>query len=416
MMSMRETVHEVMIDVAQHHVRLHEMLRRLVGCPDVVSARVFVPDAAGGGLRLFAAYPESSASREQTRIGPEALALRRATFADGEALRVPVAVTPPLGVAVVPVRQRERELGVLLLTCELPSQEKEKEILSLLTALGVVLGLCWPRICGKSSDDTQKLATLVRTDRLRALGEMAGGMAHEFNQPLTGIRGFAEHILICRQRGWALTDNELDQRLQNIISLVDRMAKLIEHVRNFSHEADCRDVSDVDPRLVVEAALRLTSAQLRNHGIEVKFSPGQTPALVRVNPFVLEEMVLHVVNNARDALDALPSAERERSLRIELCADGGMVQLLFTDNGTGIDDAIRHRVFDPFFTTKGPKGGQGMGLSIVRNLCDLYGGSVEIVPSAPRGESVRISLPVVEAMNLQPQGILSSGCAGDGRK
>jgi C4-dicarboxylate-specific signal transduction histidine kinase len=139
-------------------------------------------------------------------------------------------------------------------------------------------------------------------DRLRSLGEMAAGIAHELNQPLVGVRGLAEHLLLAMQRGWDLPEDKVRQKLSLVIQQADRMSQIIDHVRVFAREADKPECCSVKWNEVIEAALQMIGAQLRSRGLAVQTELAEDLPLVSANPFSLEEILLNLVFNARDAV------------------------------------------------------------------------------------------------------------------
>ncbi len=396
MRNLHHAVHDLIRELSGRERSLSALLSRLLACDAVMAVRVETIRPAGFGFArdLLAAVPESEHEQDECKeaIPEHTPWLHRACFldnADGSGY--------PAWVAA-PIRIDGQLLGVIFVKLIKNDgiAEWQPQVLSLMGALSSAMALAWDRVCGARKAHENTIATLVRSDRQRALGEMAAGMAHEFNQPLTGIRGFAEHILICRQRGWPVTDSELDGRLQNIIDLVDRMSSLIDHVRDFARNSDVSEVTEIDPFRVVEAALRLVSAQFRNHGIEVKLNPCTPVAQVRVNPFSLEEILLHLLNNARDAIDALPKYVEERTVTVTSRIKGEVAVIEIADTGIGLSEEVQEKAFDPFYTTKGPTGGQGVGLAIVRSLCERYGGAAALIPAQPRGAIARLMLPQVK--------------------
>ena len=143
----------------------------------------------------------------------------------------------------------------------------------------------------------------MRSDRLRSLGEMAAGIAHELNQPLAGIRGLAEHLLIAMDRGWELTNEKIQDKLANIIGQADRMTHIIEHVRMFSRESGKPERSPVQVNDVMRSSMDILDAQFQNKGLELADELSDKLPDVFVNPFSLEEVILNLLTNARDAVE-----------------------------------------------------------------------------------------------------------------
>ena len=243
-------------------------------------------------------------------------------------------------------------------------------------------------------------ALSMRSDRLRSLGEMAAGIAHELNQPLSGVRGLAEHILIALQRGWAQDEDKLRQRVERIVEQADRMVHIIEHVRRFAREAGQPELSVVQVNEVVRSAVDLLGAQFRSHGLELACELAEGLPVVRVNPFSLEEVLLNLLSNARDAVEeqrpedgALAGGRVEVSTTLEGSGPASRVQIEVRDTGVGIPADIMTKVFDPFFTTKDPDKGTGLGLAISRSIVAELDGRLDIQSAVGQGTTVRISLP-----------------------
>ena len=242
----------------------------------------------------------------------------------------------------------------------------------------------------------------LRSDRLRSLGEMAAGIAHELNQPLVGVRGLAEHILIGIERGWELDEETLQERMKSVVEQADRMVHIIEHVRRFAREAGKTKVEEVQVNGAVEAGLEMLEAQFRAHGLGLEAELAEGLPTVVVNAYSLEEVVLNLLSNARDAVQAQRGQKGDgfvpEVVVRSLMGDPGWVQVEVEDNGTGIPTENVQRVFDPFFTTKDPDRGTGLGLSVSRSIIEEFGGGLELRSEPGEGTKATISLPAVEQM------------------
>ena len=236
-----------------------------------------------------------------------------------------------------------------------------------------------------------------RGDRLRSLGEMAAGIAHELNQPLVGVRGLAEHTLIGLERGWAVAEERVSQRLERIIEQADRMVHIIQHVRLFAREAGKAETKAVQVDEVVQSSQEMLGAQFRAHGLELSAQLGGELPLVRANPFSLEEVLLNLLSNARDAVEERMHQEEDGfapQVVTRTGADDGRVWIEVEDNGTGIPAEIVDKVFDPFFTTKDPDKGTGLGLAIARSILEEFDGELAIRSTPGQGTTVSLLLPV----------------------
>jgi two-component system NtrC family sensor kinase len=227
---------------------------------------------------------------------------------------------------------------------------------------------------------------------------MAAGIAHELNQPLMGVRGLAEHILIARDRGWQEAEERLFERVAGIVEQADRMVHIIEHVRLFAREAGKPEMSRVDVNDVVGSASGLVSSQLNSRGIDVLFELTRPLPKVRANPYSLEEVLINILSNARDALADTPESGPARTIRIltgERVRRGDQeVTIDIIDTGHGIATDVLARVLEPFYTTKEPGAGTGLGLSVSHSIVEQFGGRLEIESTVGVGTTVRVSLPV----------------------
>jgi PAS domain S-box-containing protein len=256
---------------------------------------------------------------------------------------------------------------------------------------------------GAEQELAAQRALSIRADRLRSLGEMAAGIAHELNQPLAGVRGLAEHLLIGAERGWDLNGEKLREKTRQIMGQADRMSHIIEHVRTFARGADGVRTGPIEVNQVIEDSLSLLGAQLESRGVLLERELGRGLPRVLANPFSLEEVVINLVNNARDALEenvarglqANAAAIKLRTLH-EPGPEGNQVLIEVSDNGPGIPDEVRARIFTPFFTTKSSEKGTGLGLSISQSIIEGFGGRIEIQSRARQGSVVRVSLPAMK--------------------
>jgi C4-dicarboxylate-specific signal transduction histidine kinase len=249
-------------------------------------------------------------------------------------------------------------------------------------------------------------ALSMRSDRLRSLGEMAAGIAHELSQPLVGVRGLAEHIMIAQDRKWNLSGQAIREKVATIIEQADRMAHIIEHVRIFAREAGKPELRPVNVNDVVTSSVNLLRAQFASHGLRLETSLSPDLPKVLSNPFSLEEVVLNVLINARDAVEERLQSEPELkapgvSLRTHLLRDDDriMVNIQVADNGVGIPEELRGKLFDPFFTTKDPDKGTGLGLAISKTLVEEFGGTLTILSQEGKGTTVTIALPAVQPIS-----------------
>jgi len=241
----------------------------------------------------------------------------------------------------------------------------------------------------------------MRSDRLRSLGEMAAGIAHELNQPLVGVRGLAEHILIGIERSWKLDEETLAERMKRVVEQADRMVHIIEHVRRFAREAGRPELSTVQINEVVTAALDLLRVQFSSHSLQLVTEFGEDLPSVQVNPFSLEEVMINLLTNARDAIEeeAVPGVDWAGRVLLRTAVADGMVRVEVVDNGKGILSEDFDQVFEPFFTTKDPDRGTGLGLSISRSIVEEFGGKLTLQSIPGKGTTAIVVLPIAAREN-----------------
>lgn len=257
----------------------------------------------------------------------------------------------------------------------------------------------------------EQRAKAILSDRLRSLGEMATGIAHELNQPLSGVRGLAEHILIGFNRGWRHSEETIRENVEMIIEQTDRMTHVIEHTRLFARGAEDSELVPVQVNEVIGSALGLIGAQLRARGLVVQCELGAGLPAVLANPFSLEEVILNLLNNARDALmekegEGTPDNTPQVMIRTGETGKDSLrfVSIDVIDQGTGIPREVLGKVFDPFFTTKSPDRGTGLGLAVSKSIVEGFKGSIAIRSKPGKGTTVSVYLPAIQENKEQDNG------------
>jgi signal transduction histidine kinase len=215
--------------------------------------------------------------------------------------------------------------------------------------------------------------------RLATLGEMAAGVAHELNQPGAAIAIAADVAALELARGDAASLASAAERLGDIAAQTTRMRAVIDHFRRFAR-ADPGPVEVLRVPELVQGALAICGGMLRAAGIRVVLDvPDELPA-VRGGAIALEQVLVNLLANARDAMEATPAALREIGIRAVATEGGGAIEIRVADRGCGIDDATADRLFEPFFTTKPAGRGTGLGLAIAYRTVAALGGSIRLLP------------------------------------
>lgn len=235
-------------------------------------------------------------------------------------------------------------------------------------------------------------AQLIQSARLAAIGEMAAGVAHELNSPLTVIIGNAQ--VLQRELGGA---QPLSPLLKDIVTCGLRCKKIIQNLLTFARQ-EPPVVTPTNLNEVVERVLSLVKYQINRNGITIYTELAADIPNLSASEHQLDQVLINLLLNARDALEG---AAGEKIIRISTgvkSADDGrrFVFAAVEDNGQGITPENLSRVFDPFFTTKEASRGTGLGLSVSLGIAQNHGGTIEVKSSPGAGSTFTLVLPAGE--------------------
>ena len=248
------------------------------------------------------------------------------------------------------------------------------------------------------TETIEKEAQLIQAGKMTTLGVMAAGMAHEINQPLNVIQVSADYIVKMLGRGQALEAAELKRVANDIIASVERASSVINHVRDFSRQAEFARswVNLNDP---IRDVFKILGHQLKVHQItvELALAPDLPPVLADHNR--LEQVFVNLVSNSIDAIDEkseLPGepTDAARHIRIRSFRDGDRVVAEVTDTGGGMPEDVKNKLFEPFFTTKPVGKGTGLGTSISYGIVRGYDGTIDIESQPGKGATFRLTFPL----------------------
>src|SRR5256884_2993118 len=289
----------------------------------------------------------------------------------------------------VPLSSRDRVLGMVALrSAERPFTAAEENLLGNIAHL-TALALASVRLYEERTRAFGELAAaqdqLVRTEKLRALGEMASGVAHDFNNLLASVLGRAQ--LLMRR----VQDPQQLQWLRVIERSALDGAQTVRRLQEFTRIRRDQPMVPLDVTLVVRDALDITQSRWREEPasrgvvIEVRTELATVPPVLG-DAAELREALTNLILNA---VDAMPTGG---TLGLVTTADGDQVEIAVSDTGVGIPPAVREKIFDPFFTTKGPQG-TGLGLSLTYGIVVRHGGFVTVDSEEGRGSTFRLSFP-----------------------
>ena len=220
---------------------------------------------------------------------------------------------------------------------------------------------------------------ISRMEALAALGQMAGGIAHNLRNPMAGIRSSAELL--------QLEFPEANEAAGDIICEIDRLERCVRQLLEFTR-AEALSPRRVDPRALVEVVLGQQRTILQRHRIIVALEDiRRRKRCVEVDPLLMEQAMTTILVNA---LEAMPDGGK---LRIQLNERGSWMCIVYTDTGPGLPPEALARVGEPFYTTK--TRGLGLGLAMAKRIVERFGGNLTISNAAGGGAQVQIELAVV---------------------
>ena len=228
---------------------------------------------------------------------------------------------------------------------------------------------------------------LYQTEKLTTMGTVLAGVAHELNNPLTAVTGYAN---LLRQD---LAGTPSATRAENIAHAADRCASIVRNflalARKYPPERQVVRLNDI-----ARDAAELLAYHLRVDGIEVRLDLEEGLPVLWADPHQLHQVVVNLITNARDELRKAP-APRRLTLRTRAGKTRGRVAVDVEDTGPGVSAEIRDRIFEPFFTTKPVGQGTGLGLSLCHGIVEGHGGTLSLVSEPGAGAIFRVELPVV---------------------
>lgn len=226
---------------------------------------------------------------------------------------------------------------------------------------------------------------LVQSEKMVAVGELVSGVAHEINNPLTGVLGYAQ-LLAARD-----IDEKAKNDAEGIMREAERATRIVRQLLSFArkHEPE-RSMTDVNAALMESVELKTYDMRVNNISLETELDESLPETMA--DKYQLQQVFLNIISNAEQAM----LGQHEGGLlKISSRMADGSIRLAFADDGPGITEEIRNRVFDPFFTTKDVGKGTGLGLSVCYGVVEEHGGNIWVEPTSGGGATFVIELPVI---------------------
>jgi two-component system sensor kinase FixL len=229
---------------------------------------------------------------------------------------------------------------------------------------------------------------LLNVSRMATIGEMAAGVAHELNQPLTAIANYAHACERLLGRP-GVDPNELREALRQIAAQTTRAADIIRRLRAVAHSRQAEHVA-VGINSLVEELHELMRTDASLHGVDLTLDLAPGLPEVAADAAQIQQVILNFLRNSLEALGTQPAATARVAVSTSQ-VDGGAVRLMVCDNGPGLSPDMVKRVFDPFFSTK--ENGTGLGLAISSTIARAHGGSVGYRANVPSGACFYLVVP-----------------------
>jgi PAS domain S-box-containing protein len=245
--------------------------------------------------------------------------------------------------------------------------------------------------CRAYEDLRKTQEQLLQSEKMSAVGQLIAGVAHELNNPLTAILGYAE----------LLESEGLNDRAQDYVSKLFKQAqrthRVVQNLLSFARQRKPQR-EEVDIRKVLDETLALRDYDFKINNIRVEREAPSDPVMVVADPHQIEQVFLNIINNA---VDAILETGRSGTIKIRIFSQNGHICTQFADDGPGLKDP--KRIFDPFYTTKSVGKGTGLGLSICYGIVKEHAGDITANNAPEGGAVIEVKLPVAVTAKPEPE-------------
>ena len=269
-----------------------------------------------------------------------------------------------------------------LLTSKVPLHNDQKEVIGL---LGIYTDITKRKNLEiemaqtlKELKETQQ--QMIQSEKMRSLGEMAGGIAHEINNPLSIINGYSFAIRKFIEKGETNDLTYVKDALNKIDSTVQRIGKIVSSLQKMSRQTNEITLEKVSLYKVMDEVKTLSSERMK--GLQIKFEEiltlSEKESIIACNPISLTQVLLNLINNSIDAISELP----EKWVKVQIKKEGNILTIKVSDSGIGIPPNLIDKIFQPFYTTKDVGKGTGLGLSLSRSLLEKQNATINYNPNS----------------------------------
>ncbi len=244
----------------------------------------------------------------------------------------------------------------------------------------------------EQSRQRQHRAELAKVGRLALFGELAALVSHQLSQPVTAIANYAGAALQLQRTG-RLDNARINEILSHITRLVDRAGANLQGIRTITQQRDPTP-TDVDLNSVLDSCLQLVDGRLIYAKVQLEVDRAKGLPLVHGDLLALEQVLVHLIMNAIDAVSDQPADERTVALRTRYLTDPPRALVIVQDSGKGLSRTAAQDIFEPWVTTKANS--LGIGLSIVRTIVEGHNGRVWLESCGENGTAFHLELPATE--------------------
>lgn len=238
----------------------------------------------------------------------------------------------------------------------------------------------------------QKMNEQLRlSQRLATIGSLSAGITHEINQPLNALKIIVDGMLYWKNQKKDIPLEEMYENLELISIQGERINEIVKHMRRLIKEDRTSRKQEININQSVERAVALIRQQLNNHNIRLELSLSDNVKPVIGFQTQLEQAIINLVNNSRDAHDEID--KKGKYITISTYSDEISSYIIVQDNAKGINEEDLNKVFDPFFTTKLKNKAMGFGLSVTENIVSDISGSVKVKNNSDGGATFTIEIP-----------------------
>ncbi len=364
-------------------MRLKESEQKYRSLFDSGPTPVFV--VARDGFEILDANPAAAETYGYTR---ESLIGRNfdelGSFEYGEGKGAPAGDKALCGVSVLSLRVRHYRKGnrpfyVNVRAC--PGVYQGREVIILAT--------------NDLTEIMEKDAHLMQASKMKSLGEMSAGIAHELNQPLNAIKMGNDYLTLMVDQGMDIPPEKLAKVAREVSAQVNRASEIITRLRDFARKADFSR-EKIEINRPVGNVVKIIGQQLTLQNIDLRFLPGSKIPPVLAHNNRLEQVFFNFLTNARDAITQMREMrgkDASGKISIRSFSKKDHVVVAVSDTGAGIPKDIKDKMFEPFFTTKEVGKGMGMGLAIVYEIVVEHGGEIRVHSQAGIGTTFAVLLP-----------------------